>query len=329
MTKKKIVKRESKIQLDGIYKRGYGIISKLVMEDPNLSIESKAIYSYLCSYTGGSDNCYPSVSLQCSHLKITKNRYFKHRKLLEDNGYIKIIKNRELVEFTDGTQKEIAANNIYVLVTSLEEVEQIRNKNLELTNKKVIKKATKSLSKKGTKTKSKTALTIENTKFTQCLDFEDIENEELQNRDTNNNNINNNNINNIINKKEKRKIINDKKTNFDLIIEKYTNNLELQEALRDFIKHRFAIKKTLTDRALKLLLTSLRKLSEIDSEKIEIINYSISGGYSVFYPLKEKKETINNNFNNLNSNDKTLRFSNYTQREYDFKQLENDIIGWD
>lgn len=67
---KKIIKRESKIQLDKVYKRGYRIIPKLVMEDSNLSIEVKAIYSYLCSYTGGSNNYYPSISLQCFHLKM-------------------------------------------------------------------------------------------------------------------------------------------------------------------------------------------------------------------------------------------------------------------
>lgn len=336
MTKKKIVKKESKIQLDGIYKQGYGIIPKLVMKDPNLSIEAKSIYAYLCTYTGGGDSCYPSVPLQCSDLNITNKRYLKHRKMLEENGYIKIIKNRELAEFEDGTKKEIAANNIYVLVTSLSEIEELKNKKKKSAKKKIVSSTIKQVADKESKNNINTTSTIENAKFVQHSHFDHIQNEHIQNDHiqndyTNNNNIINNIINNnIINKKEKKKIEkqNSRKTNFELLIEEFTDNLELQETLKDFIKHRFAIKKPLTDRALKLLLTSLRKLSEIDSEKIEIINYSIAGGYSVFYPLKEKKETINNNFNTPNNN-KTLRFSNYTQREYDFEQLENEIMGWD
>lgn len=331
MTKKKIVRKESKIQLDGIYKQGYGIISKLVMKDPNLSIEAKSIYAYLCTYTGGGDSCYPSVPLQCSDLNITNKRYLKHRKMLEENGYIKIIKNRELAEFEDGTKKEIAANNIYVLVTSLSEIEELKNKKKKSAKKKIVSSTIKQVADKESKNNTNTTSTVGNTKFVQHGRFDHIQNDHIQNDYTNNNNTNNNNINNniIINKKEKKKVTkqNRGKTNFELLIEEFTDNLELQETLKDFIKHRFVIKKPLTDRALKLLLTSLRKLSEIDSEKIEIINYSIVGGYSIFYPLKEKKETINNDFNTLNNN-KTLKFSNYNQREYDFNQLEEELIGW-
>lgn len=326
MTKKKIVRKESKIQLDGIYKQGYGIIPKLVMKDPNLSIEAKSIYAYLCTYTGGGDSCYPSVPLQCSDLNITNKRYLKHRKMLEENGYIKIIKNRELAEFEDGTKKEIAANNIYVLVTSLSEIEELKNKKKKSAKKKIVSSTIKQVADKESENNINTTSTVENAKFVQHGRFDHIQNDHIQNDYANNNNINNNII---INKKEKKKVAkqNRGKTNFELLIEEFTDNLELQETLKDFIKHRFAIKKPLTDRALKLLLTSLRKLSEIDSEKIEIINYSIAGGYSVFYPLKEKKETINNNFNTPNNN-KTLKFSNYNQREYDFNQLEEELIGW-
>jgi hypothetical protein len=38
------------LQVQGRMTLGYGIIPKIPMHDPRLTIESKAIYSYFCSY---------------------------------------------------------------------------------------------------------------------------------------------------------------------------------------------------------------------------------------------------------------------------------------
>ena len=95
-----------KFSAEGIMKNGYGFIPKLIMRDKDLSIEAKAIYSYLSSYTGAGHIAYPSVSLMCGELKISEARFYKHRKQLEEKGYIVINKHRD----DNGWQ-----NNVYTL----------------------------------------------------------------------------------------------------------------------------------------------------------------------------------------------------------------------
>ena len=95
---------------EGILSKGYGIIPKLVMKDKDLTIESKAIYSYLCSYAGNGDTAFPSVSLMCSDLGISETRYLKHRKTLLDKGYITVKRERKDRKWS---------NNVYTIVHSV------------------------------------------------------------------------------------------------------------------------------------------------------------------------------------------------------------------
>ena len=103
------------IQSEGIYKNGYGIIPKSVMRDKNLSIEAKAIYSYICSFAGAGASAFPSVKLMLKELNISENRFYKHMKSLTEMGYIKIDRERK------GNR---VGNNIYTLVNN-----PIRQKN--------------------------------------------------------------------------------------------------------------------------------------------------------------------------------------------------------
>lgn len=75
--------------------KGYGLISQLAMRDKNLTIEAKAIYSYLCSFAGAGDTAFPSVSLICSELGISEDRFYKHRKHLIQRGYISVEQQKE------------------------------------------------------------------------------------------------------------------------------------------------------------------------------------------------------------------------------------------
>ena len=112
------------------------------------------------------------------------------------------------------------------------------------------------------------------------------------------------------NKKEK-----EKKTDLDKIIEAYTQNDLLAEALRDFIKMRKAIKRPLTDRAMKGILNKLDNYTSDDLEKIEVLENSIVNCWQGIFPLKEKTPTAiggqikNNKFSNsiYNSNEKYSR----------------------
>lgn len=82
---------------------GYGTVYKAVMKNPELSIEAKAIYSYLATYAGGKEIAFPSIKLICHELNISEKRFYKHRKeLIEkeiisthrertDNGFSKTI----------------------------------------------------------------------------------------------------------------------------------------------------------------------------------------------------------------------------------------------
>lgn len=103
-------KSGGKLELKGVYSNGYGNVPKSVMKDKDLSIEEKAIYSYLCSYAGSGNTAFPSVSLMCSDLNIGENRFYKHRKQLVDKNYITIGKEKQ----SDGTWQ----NNIYTLVNN-------------------------------------------------------------------------------------------------------------------------------------------------------------------------------------------------------------------
>lgn len=67
---------------------GYGTVYKEVLKDKELSIEAKAIYSYLSSYAGGKDTAFPSIGLICHELNISEKRFYKHRKELLDKNII-------------------------------------------------------------------------------------------------------------------------------------------------------------------------------------------------------------------------------------------------
>lgn len=80
-----------------------------------------------------------------------------------------------------------------------------------------------------------------------------------------------------------------KKTiSYDEQIAVYTQNEELQNALKAFIQMRSFIKSPVTEQGLKLLLNKLTKISRNDAEKITIVNNSIENNWKGFYKLKEE-----------------------------------------
>ena len=89
--------------------------------------------------------------------------------------------------------------------------------------------------------------------------------------------------------KEKDNNKKEKESNLDKIISSYTNNNDLAEAIKDFIKMRKAIKKPLTDRAMKGILNRLGKFSNSDIDKVEMLEKSIENCWVSVYELKNKK----------------------------------------
>jgi len=81
-----------------------------------------------------------------------------------------------------------------------------------------------------------------------------------------------------------------KATGLDILIDSYTDNTELKETLRDFIKMRKSIKKPMTDKAMNLLTGKLDKLGSTDTEKIELLNQSILNSWCSVFPLKKESK---------------------------------------
>lgn len=84
------------------------------------------------------------------------------------------------------------------------------------------------------------------------------------------------------------------KTEFDLLIESYTNNQMLKDNIYEFIKSRKAIKKALTTLALKKILNELNKLTTSDERKMQILDNSIMNGWSGVFQLKDEIVKQNN-----------------------------------
>ena len=101
---------------------------------------------------------------------------------------------------------------------------------------------------------------------------------------------------NTNNKKEKEK------TNIDKIINAYTENNSLVEAIKDFIKMRKTIKKPITDRGLKMILNKLDQYGNDDLEKIEILENSIMNCWQGVFELKNKKVPSGIGTQNKNNN---------------------------
>ena len=109
-----------------------------------------------------------------------------------------------------------------------------------------------------------------------------------------NNTINNNTINNKVDKKKERKR-EKKQTNYDSIINENIQDKTVKQELYEFIKMRKLIKKPLTDRALKLLISKLKKLSSIPAEQVQILDNSIINNWQGIFPLKNNSGYQNSN----------------------------------
>lgn len=107
----------------------------------------------------------------------------------------------------------------------------------------------------------------------------DIQN--LKESNTDNNTVNN--TNNTLSKKERKS----KSKSYDEQIAEYTQNEDLQNALKAFLQMRSFIKKPMTEYALKLMLKKLDEFGNTDDTKIAILNQSITNNWQGIFPLKD------------------------------------------
>ena len=83
-----------------------------------------------------------------------------------------------------------------------------------------------------------------------------------------------------------------KRKSFNEIIEEYTDDVELQSALKEHLRVRVANKKGLTNGVLEKALKRLSELTHKVSEKIAIVNNAIASGNVTFYPLNDKEKKM-------------------------------------
>lgn len=82
------------LRLEGISFMGYGILPKFTMLDETLTLEAKAIYAYLCSYTGRGNTLFPGRQRILDDLQVNKDTYYKHYRLLLEQGYVTVQQQR-------------------------------------------------------------------------------------------------------------------------------------------------------------------------------------------------------------------------------------------
>ena len=109
----------------------------------------------------------------------------------------------------------------------------------------------------------------------------------IQQKLKDNNTINNTNNNNTINNNKKKK----KETEYDLIINQYTDNLELRNTIYEFIKMRKSIKAPITSNGLKLILNKTNKMTSSDKVKKEILEQSIMNSWKGVFEVKKDATT--------------------------------------
>jgi len=104
-----------------ILDRGYGMVGKYVMQDRELHVIAKAIYSYVCTFGNGA---FPGRDKICYDLQVNKNTYTKYMKQLVDYGYITVIQSRSGNQKFSRNTYEINLDPQRVLELRAEKVEQ-------------------------------------------------------------------------------------------------------------------------------------------------------------------------------------------------------------
>ena len=107
----KVISFGDQLKVEGINFKGFGILPKYVMLDPDLSIEAKTIYAFFCSFAGNGSATFPGRDKILSDLPMSKDAYYKHFRQLTDQGYI-------TVEQQGGNSGAIYGKNIYTLVSN-------------------------------------------------------------------------------------------------------------------------------------------------------------------------------------------------------------------
>lgn len=78
------------------------------------------------------------------------------------------------------------------------------------------------------------------------------------------------------------------KSNHEEFVKENVTDEQLVETILDFIEMRKTIKKPMTERAVKILINKLPKLSPIIDTQIKILEQSIINNWTDIYPVKNE-----------------------------------------
>lgn len=66
----------------------FGIVSKDILTDPELSMQAKAVYAILCTYCNKERTCFPSISTIADLCDVNPRTISRKIKELKEKGYI-------------------------------------------------------------------------------------------------------------------------------------------------------------------------------------------------------------------------------------------------
>lgn len=97
---------------------GWGVVYQKIMRDPDISVESKAIYAYLACLAGDKNICYPSIDTMQRELNMGKNRLAKHMGQLIAVGVVEKVREKN---------GNIFGHNTYKIAHELEVIDDLNH----------------------------------------------------------------------------------------------------------------------------------------------------------------------------------------------------------
>lgn len=289
MTKCKAEKKGSKNMSEKDQKAYYAVIPANVRYDKRLKANEKLLYGEITALTNERGYCWAGNKYFSDLYGVTPQAVSKWINGLKNCGYISID-----YTYKNGT-KEIESRIIKLASTNVSEV---------LTNdQEVLTNVSGGINKcfRGYKQKVKDNNTCLNNTVNNTNEYI---NTKVSKKEESNNTQNRQvemseelkqmqkEIEQLKAENEKLKTKKERKPkkqtkSYDEQIAEYTQNEDLQNALKAFLQMRSFIKKPMTEYALKLMLKKLDELGNTDEAKIAILNQSITHNWQGIFPLKD------------------------------------------
>ncbi|MGP1440814.1 MAG: helix-turn-helix domain-containing protein [Treponema sp.] len=280
----------------------YAVIPANVRYDKNIPANAKLLYGEITALANDKGYCWASNSYFAELYEVSKETISRWISKLEKSGYVNV-----QIIYKENT-KEIIERRIYI------------NGIPQIVNEKTY-----------VQTDDKSNTPIDENINTYGQNNQDAIDENINTPIDENVKDNNTVFNNTINnkkekyKKEKNKTSVDTKTDFDNLIDEYTKNDKLKDTIYEFIKMRKTVKKTLTTKALELLLNRLNHIANDDISKIKVLEQSIEHCWLTVYECKEIKG--NTKDNKTDENRKQTVNLNTTWKPKEYTQEELNEMG--